>query len=167
MQRIKDINNIPLPAWDLFPIDNYLKYEFGSGVNRGRSIPMLSSRGCPFQCTFCSSPEMWTTRYYARDPQLVADEIEYYQKRYDITNVNFNDLTAVLTKKWIIEFCNVILDRKIDFSWQLPSGTRSEAVDFEAAKLLINQAVEIFGYAPESGSPEILTTIKKKLRLTV
>ena len=165
MQRIKDINNIPLPAWDLFPIDNYLKYEFGSGVNRGRSIPMLSSRGCPFQCTFCSSPEMWTTRYYARDPQLVADEIEYYQKRYDITNVNFNDLTAVLTKKWIIEFCNVILDRKIDFSWQLPSGTRSEAVDFEAAKLLYKSGCRNFGYAPESGSPEILTTIKKKVKI--
>ena len=54
MARIKDINNIPLPAWDLFPVDNYLRYEFGSGVNRGRSLPMLSSRGCPFQCTFCS-----------------------------------------------------------------------------------------------------------------
>ena len=163
--RIKDINNIPLPAWDLFPIDNYLKYEFGSGVNRGRSIPMLSSRGCPFQCTFCSSPEMWTTRYYARDPNLVADEIEYYQKRYDVTNVNFNDLTAVLTKKWIIEFCNVILDRKINFSWQLPSGTRSEAVDFEAAQLLYKSGCRNFGYAPESGSPEILTTIKKKVKI--
>tara|TARA_X000001036_G_scaffold57065_1_gene46796 strand:- start:451 stop:2259 length:1809 start_codon:yes stop_codon:yes gene_type:complete len=165
MARIKDINNIPLPAWDLFPIDNYLKYEFGSGVNRGRSIPMLSSRGCPFQCTFCSSPEMWTTRYYARDPKLVADEIEYYQKRYDVTNVNFNDLTAVLTKKWIVEFCNVILDRNINFSWQLPSGTRSEAVDFEAAKLLYKSGCRNFGYAPESGSPEILTKIKKKVKI--
>ena len=166
MARIKDINNIPLPAWDLFPVDNYLRYEFGSGVNRGRSLPMLSSRGCPFQCTFCSSPEMWTTRYYARDPQLVADEIEYYQKRYDITNVNFNDLTAVLTKKWIIEFCNVILDRKINFSWQLPSGTRSEAVDYEAAQLLYKSGCRNFGYAPESGSSEILTTIKKKVKIS-
>ena len=70
-----------------------------------------------------------------------------------------------LTKKWIIEFCNAILDRKINFSWQLPSGTRSEAVDFEAAQLLYKSGCRNFGYAPESGSPEILTTIKKKVKI--
>ena len=59
----------------------------------------------------------------------------------------------------------MILDRKIDFSWQLPSGTRSEAVDFEAAKLLYKSGCRNFGYAPESGSPEILTTIKKKVKI--
>jgi len=165
IQRIKNINDISLPAWDLFPVDAYLNHEFGSGVNRGRSMPMLSSRGCPFQCTFCSSPSMWTTRYFAREPNKVADEIEFYQKRYDVTNINFNDLTAVLTKKWIVEFCNVIEDRKLKFSWQLPSGTRSEAVDLEAAKLLYKSGCRNFGYAPESGSPRILNKIKKKVKI--
>jgi len=165
MKRITNINDIPLPAWDLFPVDEYLKHEFGSGVNRGKSMPMLTSRGCPFQCTFCSSADMWTTRYFARDPNKVADEVEFYQKRYDVNNINFNDLTAVLTKKWIVEFCNVILDRKLKFSWQLPSGTRSEAVDFEAAKLLYNSGCRNFGYAPESGSPRVLEKIKKKVKI--
>ena len=165
MKRITNINDIPLPAWDLFPVDEYLKHEFGSGENRGKSMPMLTSRGCPFQCTFCSSADMWTTRYFARDPNKVADEVEFYQKRYDVNNINFNDLTAVLTKKWIVEFCNVILDRKLKFSWQLPSGTRSEAVDFEAAKLLYNSGCRNFGYAPESGSPRVLEKIKKKVKI--
>jgi len=165
MQRIKNINDIALPAWDLFPIKDYLDHEYGSGVNRGRSLPMLSSRGCPFQCTFCSSPDMWTTRYFARDPSKVADEIEAYQKKYDVNNINFNDLTAVLTKKWIVEFCSVVLDRKLNFSWQLPSGTRSEAVDFEAAELLYKSGCRNFGYAPESGSPRMLNKIKKKVKI--
>ena len=52
MARIKDINNIPLPAWDLFPVDNYLRYEFGSGVNRGRSLPMLSIEDVHFSAHF-------------------------------------------------------------------------------------------------------------------
>ena len=43
MKRIKNINDIPLPAWDLFPVDEYLNHEFGSGVNRGISMPMLTS----------------------------------------------------------------------------------------------------------------------------
>ena len=165
MKRIKNINDIPLPAWDLFPVDEYLKHEFGSGVNRGKSMPMLTSRGCPFQCTFCSSADMWTTRYFARNPNKVVDEVEFYQKRYGVNNINFNDLTAVLTKKWIVEFCSVILDRKLKFSWQLPSGTRSEAVDLEAAKLLYNSGCRNFGYAPESGSPRVLDNIKKKIKI--
>ena len=166
IQRIKNINDISLPAWDLFPVDKYLKHELGSGVNRGRSMPMLTSRGCPFQCTFCSSADMWTTRYFARDSNRVADEIEFYQKRYDVNNINFNDLTAILTKKWIVEFCNVILNRKLKFSWQLPSGTRSEAVDLEAAKLLFNSGCRNFGYAPESGSPRVLDDVKKRVKIS-
>ena len=165
LSRIVAIDDIPWPAWDLFPVDAYLDYEYGSGVNRGRSMPMLTSRGCPYQCTFCSSPEMWTTRYFARDPEKVADEIQFYKDRYGVTNINFNDLTAVLTKDWIVNFCRIVRGRDLEISWQLPSGTRSEAVDREAADLLYNSGCRNFGYAPESGSPRILKIIKKKVKL--
>ncbi len=164
--RIKTVDDIAWPAWELFPVDEYLDHEFGSGVNRGRSIPMLTSRGCPYQCTFCSSPEMWTTRYFARDPEKVADEVAYYMDRYKVTNVNFNDLTAVLTKKWVVDFCRAVQRRNLEFSWQLPSGTRSEAIDREAAGLLYESGCRNFGYAPESGSPRILKAIKKKVKLS-
>lgn len=163
--RIINIDEIPWPAWDLFPIEAYLDFEYGSGVNRGRSLPMLTSRGCPYQCTFCSSPEMWTTRYYSRDVEKVADEIQFYKTKYNVTNINFNDLTAVLTKNWIINFCQIIQDRNLEISWQLPSGTRSEAVDPEAATFLYKSGCRNFGYAPESGSPRILKIIKKKVKL--
>ena len=86
--RISQLDDIPLPAWDLFPLENYLSNNLGYGVNPGRTMPMLMSRGCPFQCTFCSSADMWTTRYFARDSNRVADEIEFYQKRYDVNNIH-------------------------------------------------------------------------------
>ena len=53
--RRRDIDQIPWPAWDLMPIENYLERGYGFGVNRGRSLPVMASRGCPYQCTFCSN----------------------------------------------------------------------------------------------------------------
>jgi len=165
LERIKAVDEIAWPAWDCFPLNSYLDHEFGSGVNRGRSIPMLTSRGCPFLCTFCSSPEMWTTDYVAREPKKVADEISHYIQHYAVTNINFNDLTSVLTKDWIVDFVREIQSRNLKFSWQLPSGTRSEAIDQEAAELLYESGCRNFCYAPESGSPRILKAIKKKVKI--
>ncbi|MCA9695222.1 MAG: radical SAM protein [Nannocystaceae bacterium] len=163
--RIDDLDAIPPPAWELFPVAAYLDQGHGSGVARGRSLPLLTSRGCPYRCTFCSSPAMWTTRYLRRDPERVVDEIAAYVRRYQITNVDLNDLTAMLTKDWILEFCAAMQRRGLGVSWQLPSGTRSEAVDREAAEALHAAGCRNFCYAPESGSEATLSRIKKRVKL--
>ena len=73
--RIKDINTIKKPAWHLVPLEKYWELGKGYGVDLGKGIPMLASRGCPYQCTFCSNPLMWTTRWTARSPELVLEEM--------------------------------------------------------------------------------------------
>jgi radical SAM superfamily enzyme YgiQ (UPF0313 family) len=163
--RIRNLDEIPWPAWDLVPLSNYLDNGLSYGVDRGRSMPMIATRGCPYQCTFCSNPEMWTTRWYARDPGLVLDEIASYQKRYAATNFDFYDLTAIVKRQWIVDFTKLILERGMKFTWQLPSGTRSEAIDEEVSKLLFASGCRNMSYAPESGSPEVLKRIKKVVKL--
>jgi radical SAM superfamily enzyme YgiQ (UPF0313 family) len=163
--RIRDIDAIPQPAWDLVPLENYLANGLTNGVNLGRSMPMLASRGCPYQCTFCSSPFMWTTRWLSRDPMILVDEIAEYQARFAITNVDFYDLTAIVKRDWIIKFCQELLRRGIKITWQLPSGTRSEAIDAEVARLLAASGCRNLSYAPESGSERTLAAIKKKIKL--
>lgn len=163
--RIADIDALPLPAWDLFPVDAYLDRRRSGGVDRGRSMPVLTSRGCPYKCSFCSSPQMWTTRYSRRDPARVVEEIASYVERYAITNIDLNDLTAMLTKDWMIKFAQKMLASGLNVSIQLPSGTRSEAVDAEAARWLYRAGVRNFCYAPESGSKETLERIHKKVKL--
>ncbi len=163
--RLRQINDIPWPEWDGIPLEEYLSRGYSYGVNRGRSMPMIASRGCPYSCTFCSNPLMWGTRWVARDVKDVVDEIEYYISKYKITNVDFYDLTAIVKKKWIIEFCEELINRKINITWQLPSGTRSEAIDKEVTPLLYESGCRNMNYAPESGSAKILTVIKKKIKL--
>jgi len=163
--RISDINSIKSPAWHLVPLKNYWERGKGYGVDLGKGIPMLASRGCPYQCTFCSNPLMWTTRWVARSPRLVLDEMIDYNNRYGVTNFDFYDLTAIVKKAWIIEFCQLIIESNYKFTYQLPSGTRSEAIDTEVAKLLYKSGCRNMTYAPESGSIKTLTRIKKKIKI--
>ena len=64
-KRIQHIDKLPLPAWHLLKPENYFTNSFTIGLAKGklRNMPILATRGCPYQCTFCSSPSMWTTRY--------------------------------------------------------------------------------------------------------
>lgn len=164
-ERRKTLDEIPRPAWDLFPVENYLSLADNHGVNRGRSMPMLATRGCPYQCTFCSSPSMWTTKYVTRSPQDVADEIKSYIEKYGIKNVNFCDLTAIIKKEWIVEFCQILKRDALGITWQLPTGTRTEALDAEVLGLLHETGCRNITYAPESGSVRMLQVIKKKVLL--
>lgn len=163
--RIRSVDAIEQPAWHLFPLSVYLDNGFGFGVNRGRSMPLLATRGCPYQCTFCSSPSMWTTRWVARDPELVLGEIRSYIERYGADNIDFYDLTAIVKRQWIVSFCQMIKATGLKFTWQLPSGTRSEAIDAGVSRLLFDSGCRNVSYAPESGSPAVLKRIKKRVDL--
>jgi radical SAM superfamily enzyme YgiQ (UPF0313 family) len=100
-----------------------------------------------------------------RSPKHVADEIEKFQQQYGTTNFDFYDLTAIIRKEWIIDFANEIMDRDLNITWQIPGGTRSEAINKEVAHYLYKSGCRNITYAPESGSPEILRYIKKKISI--
>jgi radical SAM superfamily enzyme YgiQ (UPF0313 family) len=162
--RRRDVDAIPLPYWELFDVDTYHEHDFVAGLHAGKTIPILATRGCPYQCTYCSSPSMWTTRWYARDPAKVVDEMEHYMQAYGAENFPFQDLTAIVKRDWIISFCNEILRRNLKFTWQFPSGTRCEVIDDEVAKLLRLTGGKALAYAPESGSERTRKLIKKQMK---
>jgi radical SAM superfamily enzyme YgiQ (UPF0313 family) len=163
--RIRDVDDIQAPRWDLTPIERYLDGGFSFGVDRGRAMPLLATRGCPYRCTFCSSPRMWTTRYSTRAPAHVVDEIEDYVRRYRAENFDFYDLTAIIDREWILEFCRELDARGLRITWQLPSGTRSEALDEPVLRAMYRSGCRNVSYAPESGSERTLRAIKKKVKL--
>lgn len=163
--RIRDVGAIPWPAWDLVPLEGYLENGLAYGIGRKRSMPILATRGCPYQCTFCSSPQMWTTRWVARDPDDVLDEMQHAVDTYGAENFDFYDLTAILKREWLIAFCTKMKERGLRVTWQIPSGTRSEALDAEVLGLLAETGVRHIVYAPESGSPAVLKRVKKRASL--
>lgn len=164
-KRKIEIDELPWPAWHLLPVNKYFDYGMVFGVDRGNCLPLMASRGCPYQCTFCSSPDMWGTRYVLRSATDVANEMEFLHKKYGVQNVDFYDLTAVIRRDWIIDLCREIISRNLPLTWQLPSGTRSEAIDKEVAEYMYKSGCRNVSYAPESGSENLLRIIKKKVKI--
>lgn len=162
-ERIRNLNNIPWPAWELFPLDTYFEYSFSYGVDYGNSLPVMATRGCPYQCTFCSSPQMWGTKYSMRSPEDLFSEIKFLYHTHGVTNFDFYDLTAIIKKQWIIEFAKLVITTGLTITWQIPAGTRSEAIDDEVAMYLFQSGCKNITYAPESGSQRVLDEIKKKV----
>ena len=107
---------------------------------------------------------MWTNRWYARDAKDVVEEIAYYKETYGAVNFPFQDLTAILKRDWIIEFCTELLAKDLNITWQFPSGTRCEVVDDEVADLLARTGGKSMAFAPESGSARTRKLIKKQMK---
>jgi radical SAM superfamily enzyme YgiQ (UPF0313 family) len=165
IKRVDAVDEIPWPAWDLFPLDKYFNYKVTYGVYRGNCLPILASRGCPYDCTFCSSPQMWGKKYSLREVSDVVDEMEYYYKTYQVTSFDFFDLTAIIYKDWIVNICDEIIRRGLNITYQIPAGTRAEAIDFEVATKLYQSGCKNITYAPESGSERVLKAIRKRVNL--
>lgn len=164
-RRISDFSSLPWPAWHLCNLEKFFTGSYSMGIGYGRNMLILATRGCPYQCTFCSSPAMWTTRYLMRPVVDVIDEIEFLINKYQANSIDFADLTAIIKKEWILEFAEEIKRRNLNFVWQLPSGTRSEALDKKTVKALYDAGCKYLVYAPESGSEVTLEKIKKRLTL--
>lgn len=108
---------------------------------------------------------MWGRKYEMRPPSDFVDELVFLNEKYGVVNFDLYDLTAIIFKDWIVEMCSEILDRGLDITYQLPSGTRAEAIDFEVADLLFRSGCKNITYAPESGSKEVLRRVKKKVKI--
>jgi radical SAM superfamily enzyme YgiQ (UPF0313 family) len=161
--RILDIDSIPDPAWDILPLRAYLDEGCGFASFRHRAIPMLASRGCPHRCTFCSSPQMWTTRYKSRNIDSVISDIKRAIAEYGINRVEFYDLTAIIDKRWIMEFCQRVIDEKLNITWSMPAGTRTEGLSKEVLEILRKSGCGKLTYPLETGNPRVCARIKKNI----
>lgn len=162
-KRISDIDRFPYPDWDSWPIERYIDHNQVTGINFGRAIPILGSRGCPYACTFCSNEDMWTRRYIMRGAKALVDEIEYLKEKYRVESFTFMDSTFIVNRRKTLEFARELIERDLKITYQLPAGTRCEAFDEELAMALDQSGLKNFALAPESGSEMILTAIKKQI----
>ncbi|MDC0362144.1 B12-binding domain-containing radical SAM protein [Halioglobus sp.] len=152
-------DTIPFPARHLLPMENYILAQESHGFSNGRWTSMISSRGCPYGCTFCASRK---TRWVSRSATDVADEIEYCIENWDIREFHFEDDNMTINVKRLIEICNEIKRRKLDIRWQTPNGIRASRIDEEMLTAMKESGCEHVTLAPESGSPRVLTDIVQK-----
>jgi anaerobic magnesium-protoporphyrin IX monomethyl ester cyclase len=161
--RIRDVDDVPWPDWSTVPLANYLDNDIGADAWVAPTMPILASRGCPYRCTFCSNPQMFGTTWIARDPAQVVAEMQHYHRTLGVRYFEFHDLTMIVRRDWILRFCALLADARLDVQWSMPSGTRSEALDAEALAAMHRSGCRSFSYAAESGSLPELRRIKKRV----
>jgi len=164
-RRVLQIDGFPQPDWEPWCIEAYIAHHQMPGINLGRQMPILGSRGCPYDCKFCSNAGMWTRKYLMRDPQGLVDEMESMKRKYRVDSFTFMDSTFVVDRKKTLAFAKELIARKTNITYQLPAGTRCEAFDDELAEALSDSGLRNFAFAPESGSTEILAVIRKQIDL--
>lgn len=152
---IQNLDELPFPAWDLLNLQDYKDPAIFDDLHMG----VMTTRGCPWNCIFCSSGVIWGRKVRFRSAGNVADELQYIVDKLGITNVMFYDDTFTLNKPRFLKICGEIIKRRLNLRYycQLRVDTIDEGVaDGLAESGCITAAIGI-----ESGDEEILKTLKK------
>lgn len=160
-----DLDQLPMPAYDLIDPQNYLKnkylYLFRSFINR-KSISMFTSRGCPFDCVFCSIKLHMGKRFRYHSPEYVVNHLEYLTKNIGIKNVHFEDDNFSLNKKRFERILDLIIERGIKINWDIPNGVRADSLDLNLLKKMKQSGGTQLKVAIESGNQQVLNDVVKK-----
>ena len=163
---IKNLDEIPFPARHLIPMERYLKHPQNSIANmRSPTTEIVTSRGCPFNCIFCSIHTVWGRKWRARSAKNVVDELEHLYKKYGIKEFRFFDDNITWDKKRIIEICDEIIKRKLDIKWDTPNGVAIATLNEEVLKKMKKAGYYKIVMGIESGSEKTLTFMRKPVSL--
>jgi anaerobic magnesium-protoporphyrin IX monomethyl ester cyclase len=162
---IQDLDSLPFPARHLLPMDTYfaaVKENPLRGVIRKPWAAMITSRGCPYTCVFCSVHTVMGRQWRGRSPENVVDEIEQLVHTYHIKQIDFNDDNMSLDKKRMESICDLIVERGLDIEWYTPDGLRADTLDENLLTKMRESGCKKIRLAPESGVQRVVDQIIKK-----
>jgi anaerobic magnesium-protoporphyrin IX monomethyl ester cyclase len=161
------LDNLPFPAWDLFPLENYWSLHFAHGpLSAKKYLPILTSRGCPYPCGFCVVPATNNQKWRPRSAKSIVDEIERFGKTLGVHEFHIEDLDPTISDPRIREICNEIIRRGLKIAWKIAAGTKVETMrDEETIDLMAAAGCRYISISPETGSPRLLKLMRKPFNL--
>jgi radical SAM superfamily enzyme YgiQ (UPF0313 family) len=161
-EAIENLDELPFPAWDMVPIINYWRLGYSHAPFQGKYIPLLTSRGCPYECEFCIIPYTNRRLWRSRSAQNVVHEIIYWNKKYGVTDFHIEDLNPTINKKRIQDISRLIIEKKLKIKLKCASGIKLETLDKETLSLFAKAGCNYISFSPESGSERMLKLMKKQ-----
>ena len=153
---LADMDALPFPAYHLLPWKSYQPHP-PHGLRRPFAA-VVTSRGCPYHCAYCSKP-VFGTKFRAQSPERVIAELEYLQKTLGVKEIAFYDDSFTLDKKRIHAIADKIVTSKIKIAWTCE--TRVNLVDKELLKHMKESGCYSVSYGIETASPEIIKVLHK------
>jgi len=162
---IKNLDELPFPDWQEINPKEYQKAPHGALIKNFPVAPITSTRGCPYECTFCASPKIWSRTLRFRSPENVVDEIEYLVKNFGVKEIHFEDDNLTMKRSHIEGICKEILKRDLKISWATPNGIRADRIDKELLSLMKKSGCYYVVFGIESANQYILDNVKKHEKL--
>lgn len=157
-ELIQDIDNIPFPAYDLFPMDYYRLLRMPHCVNSDFIMLMLSGRGCTFECNFCYRMDKG---FRPRSSECIIEEVKLLKKKYGITYVAFSDELLMSSSERTVNLCNVFIKANIGIKWYCNGRLNYAKPDVLA---LMKKAGCVFiNYGIEAMDDTVLKNMRKAL----
>ncbi len=166
-EAAKILDDLPFPDWKQLDPNTYPKAPHGAFVKNFPIGVIMTTRGCPYLCTFCASRKFYDVKIRYRTPENVIEEIKYLIKNFGIKEVHFEDDNLTLKRDHVEKICNLILENNLKISWACPNGIRADKVDEDLIKLMKKSGCYFFAFGIESASPKILKNIKKLETISV
>ncbi len=154
---IEDLDSLPFPDYDSFGIEKYI-------CHKQKTLPLITSRGCPFGCNYCSVRLSMGHKFRARSAENVFSEIGYlYDKGW--RNFDINDDCFTLDKERAEKICDLIIGNALNIRFQLYNGIRVDTVTLRLLKKMKHAGCYFISYGCEAGNNRVLKAIKKGITL--
>ena len=166
-QLINDINILPIPDRSCVDMEFYIEMnsEVFAFTKKSPIITMNTSRGCPYECIFCSTSLMWQRQWRDRESSLIIKEIEYLKHEYNAKQIIFLDDQFLLDRKRIHQICDTLISYNHDMVFDIVSGVSPWLIDEELMIKMKRAGFFRLSFAIESGDQRTIKFIKKKIDL--
>lgn len=160
-----ELDELPLPAWDLIPIRKYWALGYAHGPVEGNFLPLQTSRGCPYPCRFCIVPETTGKKWRGRSAVSVALEMETLKKTFGVAEFHIEDLNPTVSEDRIQNLCAEIIKLRLKVRWKIAAGTKIETLaKLETLDAMAEAGCRYLSFSPETGSPRLLKLMGKPFR---
>lgn len=154
---IQNLDRLPFPARDLLPLDKY----WTPGVRRYPFAILITSRGCPYSCTFCSNFRTQGKQFRFRSSENVLAEIDELVNKYGVKEINIIDDNFTFMPERVREICDLLIQRDYDVILKTGNGIRADRVNLAMLKHMRKAGFYLVAFGIESGNPEILKKMRK------
>jgi len=157
-----DLDSLPYPARDLLPMGIYFEASKLKRANRDMDKPwatVITSRGCPFECVFCSIHLTMGRRWRARSPENVVGELTQLAQIYGVKQLDFEDDNISCDKRRMEKLCDLVVESGLQFEWYTPNGVRADTLDENLLRKMKASGCRELWFAPESGSQRVVNEV--------
>lgn len=165
-ELIGDVDSIPLPARELLDMEYYLNNSdiFGHAKRKPIAI-LMTSRGCPYNCIFCSVKSLWERTWRSFSATRALREIKILVYEYGVKEIFIYDDNFIIDKKRVIQICNLIIENKLNITLAVPSGLSVDLIDHELLKILKRAGLYRVVLPIETGYAKTMHFIGKPINL--